>query len=553
LTRGAGLTSAALQRASAPMDGYEDLRAALRQSGAELARLAQGGSTREEFQAAVARRDAAQQAITRAVRAAAPGLVDALEIDVERVRGLLGARDAVVAYRRYNRSMVSFESSAEEAPPRYASTDNLCAFVVRGVAAGSVDGSDADEDGLTLIDLGPIAPIEEAVTSWRPAAGAGSERGIAATPSTTAPGGLGTLGAERRRLVLDPLLPALGDATRWVVALDDVLHLVPFDALPLAAEAGEEPRLVDERFQVETRCSLVELFLRGAPRVGPGAVVALGGAAFDSDPLGPDADEPALAQAGEAPAAQVALLLRGGAWEHGFVPLANTGLEARELGALFEEVAPESSASVVLEKRKASRASLVELAPRARWLHVATHGWFAPESVKSWSDALESDADGGLAQRMSGAEQVRGMSPMLLCGLALAGANLPGDALGRAPGLITAEEIATLDLTNCELAVFSACETNVGERRAGMGVASLQKALQMAGARSAITSLWKVPDEATRELMLDFYRRAWVEKQPKSRALWAAKMRMRDAQDEAGRPKYTLRDWAGWVLTGEPD
>jgi hypothetical protein len=93
---------------------------------------------------------------------------------------------------------------------------------------------------------------------------------------------------------------------------------------------------------------------------------------------------------------------------------------------------------------------------------------------------------------------------MLLCGLALAGANLPADAIGRYPRLVTAEEISGWDLSNCELAVLSACDTNVGERRAGQGVASLQKALHMAGARTVITSLWKVPDEATKDLMLDF-------------------------------------------------
>jgi CHAT domain-containing protein len=145
------------------------------------------------------------------------------------------------------------------------------------------------------------------------------------------------------------------------------------------------------------------------------------------------------------------------------------------------------------------------------------------------------------------------MSPMLLCGLALAGANMSVDAVGRVPGLVTADELSALDLTNCELVVLSACDTNVGERRAGQGVASLQKALQMAGARSVITSLWKVPDEATKDLMLDFYRRLWVRNEPKWQALWEAKRVMRDAKDERGQPKYTTRDWAAWVLTGDPD
>ena len=75
----------------------------------------------------------------------------------------------------------------------------------------------------------------------------------------------------------------------------------------------------------------------------------------------------------------------------------------------------------------------------------------------------------------------------------------------------------------------------------------------MAGARSVITSLWKVPDEATAELMSELYRRLWVLDEPKHRALWGAKMRLRAAVDDAGSPRYSTRDWAGWVLTGEPD
>jgi CHAT domain-containing protein len=142
---------------------------------------------------------------------------------------------------------------------------------------------------------------------------------------------------------------------------------------------------------------------------------------------------------------------------------------------------------------------------------------------------------------------------MVLCGIALAGASAPTDARGQSDGLITAEEIAALDLSNCELAVLSACETALGQNSANQSVASLQKALHMAGARSAVTSLWKVPDEATQELMVDFYRRLWIEKQPKHQALWEAKKKLREAKNADGSPKHGLRDWAAWVLTGEPE
>jgi CHAT domain-containing protein len=205
-----------------------------------------------------------------------------------------------------------------------------------------------------------------------------------------------------------------------------------------------------------------------------------------------------------------------------------------------------SADSLLLVNSDATRERFLDSVPKARWLHVATHGWFGTNSIRSWSDPEPLDKLSGFGRRMSGNEAIDRMSPMLLCGLAFAGANRPSDSVGRVPGLITAEEIATLDLANCELAVLSACDTNVGERRAGQGVASFQLALQMAGARSVITSLWKVPDDATRELMVEFYRRLWVEREPKWKALW-------EARGSNGRRKYMTHDWAGWVLTGDPD
>jgi CHAT domain-containing protein len=94
--------------------------------------------------------------------------------------------------------------------------------------------------------------------------------------------------------------------------------------------------------------------------------------------------------------------------------------------------------------------------------------------------------------------------------------------------------------------VLSACETSVGIRRAGQGIQSLQAALHGAGVRTAVTSLWKVDDAATRRLMEIFYTKLWKEGLGKHDALWSAKMALR----AEGHP---LRDWAAWVLSGAPD
>jgi CHAT domain-containing protein len=358
-------------------------------------------------------------------------------------------------------------------------------------------------------------------------------------------------------LIFDPLLPALAGAQRIVFALDDELHLVPIDALPLDPdpnEPGRDPGLIGHSWQVETRTTLTELLGAPAPRIeGANRLIALGGAAFDSDPTRPPAKEPGGLEETDRSQHQSSVLMQRGVRASGFPALPYTGVEARGVAALHEEAFGGAGERRVLEGSDASRAALESAAHDVRWLHVATHGWFAPDAIRSWADPGPIDEKTGLGVRVSAEEQVRGSSPMLLCGLALAGANLPEDAVGRVPGLVTAQELSSLDLEDCELVVLSACDTNIGERRAGQGVASMQKALQMAGARSVITSSWKVPDEPTKELMLDFYRRLWVERKPKGRALWEAKMRLRAARDEQGNPRYSTRDWAGWTLTGIPD
>ena len=98
---------------------------------------------------------------------------------------------------------------------------------------------------------------------------------------------------------------------------------------------------------------------------------------------------------------------------------------------------------------------------------------------------------------------------MLLSGMLLADANSTLKASNeKTPlndGIITAEEIAMLDLRNTELVVLSACETEIGVNlQEGFG--GLVRAFKNAGVKSVLASLWKVPDDATAKLMTSFYK-----------------------------------------------
>ncbi|NEO98649.1 MAG: tetratricopeptide repeat protein [Symploca sp. SIO2E9] len=126
-------------------------------------------------------------------------------------------------------------------------------------------------------------------------------------------------------------------------------------------------------------------------------------------------------------------------------------------------------------------------------LLIATHGYFSPKSPYQ-----------GRNSKISNSED-----PMLRSGLALAGANtrLSGKTLPpqAGKGLIFAQEIATLDLWANEISVLSACNTAMGDVKAGEGVFGMRRAFTLAGAKTLIMSLWSVPDRATALLMDCFF------------------------------------------------
>jgi len=359
---------------------------------------------------------------------------------------------------------------------------------------------------LRVVPLGRMQRVEDLVQKIRSEVGAGDLRGRspgAANDSTR---------VALRKQVLDPILAALPGIKTLFVSLDDSLQLAPLDALPAAS--GQP---IGSRVQLRHVVSLLDLLDEPRAKRPGNGIVVFGGIQYD---------KPAAGQ--KAPAEET----RTGR-PHDFLPLADTESEAKAIAALFRQ---EHEGKVhLLTGREASKRNLLAMIGDARFVHLATHGYFAarPNPASDSSDLRAFEKPPGAI----------GLSPFTLCGMALAGANLPANESGLTEGVITADEFLQLDLSPCELVTLSACDTSLGVRQSGRGYASLRAALQGAGTRYVLVSLWKIGDVATRDLMVDLYRRMWVQNKDPHTALWEA----REAARKRGAP---FRDWAGWVLSG---
>ena len=139
-------------------------------------------------------------------------------------------------------------------------------------------------------------------------------------------------------------------------------------------------------------------------------------------------------------------------------------------------------------------------------LHLATHGFFAKE------DPATTQPEASLNDRQSVIKSKFFKNPMHRSGLALAGAQTTIEAWKRDEvpavendGILTAEDVSTLDLQGTWLVTLSACDTGSGEARAGEGVLGLRRGFIQAGAQNLLMTLWPISDEVTVEIMSDFY------------------------------------------------
>ncbi|MFH7029337.1 MAG: CHAT domain-containing protein [Heteroscytonema crispum UTEX LB 1556] len=168
----------------------------------------------------------------------------------------------------------------------------------------------------------------------------------------------------------------------------------------------------------------------------------------------------------------------------------------------------------------ANKAAVLSRIPQAKIIHLATHGILNNFQALKSAIAL-APSEGRLA--------------------------LAATANNNDNALLTAEEILDLKL-KADLVVLSACDTGRG-RITGDGVIGLSRSLFIAGTPSVIVSLWAVPDAPTAELMTEFYKNLYKNKNKldKAQALHMAMLKMKDKYSDSPRK------WAAFTLIGESE
>lgn len=314
--------------------------------------------------------------------------------------------------------------------------------------------------------------------------------------------------ADLYKLIWKPLEPYLQAAERLYVAPAGKLHQIALHALP-----DENGTLLLDKFDMHYLTS-TRMLVTGKPiNTSDRSFQAYGGINYNIHQLGGATESISYANRG----------MGNTSWQ----ALAGTLTEVTDIATLLQKKGWNThsyTASQALEENIKSNTG--PNAPDV--LHIATHGFFFPDPELEQLDEEATEAPD---------------DPMLRSGLILAGGNqqwvLQQTPEGKEDGILTAYEVAQLDLKNTDLVVLSACETGLGDVQGSEGVYGLQRAFKQAGANYLLISLWKVPDAQTVELMKLFYTQ-WQKGKSLPEAFRQAQLKM--------SKKYSPYEWAAFKL-----
>jgi CHAT domain-containing protein/Tfp pilus assembly protein PilF len=452
---------------------------------------------------------------------AAAGRIDHPDADAEKVQAQLPPGSVLIEVFRASVFDFTAKGKAKRFKPR-----RYYAFVLPADKTAKV----------SLIDLGPAAPIDAAIRKLRDEIQK-APRQLSVSSEKDLEAEFARVSRESHRRIFAPIQKQLGKETLLFIAPDGELNRLPFEAL-----VDEQGKYLVERYRIAYLASGRDLLRPAAAAPAQGTVV-FAGPDYDlkskdrqaqAEKLKTKVADDAVALRGQTPE------LRGMRWK----PLRGAAAEARDVTLALHEgkygpVRAYRGPEAIEEALKGMKAP--------RILHLATHGFFLPDDQKKEEDdeAPEVGAAAGMARLR------RFSNPLLRSGVVLAGANALGEegATGE-DGWVTAEEISLLDLRGTELVVLSACESGLGDVKVGEGVFGLRRAFLYAGARTLLISLFEVPDAQTRDMMRSFYDGMKAGK-GKTESLHAAQLEMirRRRQDhQAAHPFF----WASFVLVGDP-
>jgi len=400
-----------------------------------------------------------------------------------------------------------------------------------------------------LVDLGEAETIDNAVAAYRELALRSRAR-IREAGASVAEKELRSAGEKLAKLIWEPLKGTVGDAKQVIVSPDGALWLVPWEALPVDGNK----HLIEEK-QISYVVSGRDLVTGGYTTKSSGGVV-LADPEYDLGASEVVAETKRILEGDRvAVAGERSGHLSRTRWKR----LSGTAAEAKAVAPKLERYVGRAPA---VHTGKQALEGVCKALRSPRVLLMSTHGFFLPDQdytnmpvpvpanlgqrgtiLAPRKDALQA------RPRPFGKKSVAVEDPLLRCGLVLAGANHRDRASAGDDGILTALEIVGTDLRGTELVVLSACETGLGKVQNAEGVAGLRQAFQIAGAKTVVCTLWRIPDKETTALMTAFFENL-AAGQGKAEALRNAQLKqMRQRRKDAGaaHPYY----WAAFTLTGK--
>lgn len=485
------LTTIRAQRLAVARNSDDPKLSALWQSwraaSAQLARSELANEKGTPLQQAQVKLDRAERALARATPLA--GMLASTRIDFATLRSNVPTGNSLILFTT-SQQRIAADFASNEAEQR---SSDLYAFVLPSA-----------DSPVRAVRFGELDSITTNINAWN----------ATLSDSSVALASVNERGRVLRETLWQPLAQA-GVGKHWLLLSIDTLHRMPWAALPEGSGF-----LVDSGFRAHQLNHERELL---SPK---------------------DADTPPHLLAIADPSSVDHLPIAQRVCAKPLPTLPGARRESAALDAMWHARYGKSAVATVFVGADATEAHLRAAAGDADFLHFGTHGISLADDCNTPGDALIATRGLELAADTPLDDSAPALAPAALL-------LAPGDpADSDNDGMLTAVEIAALDLSHTRWAVLAACATAAGSTHRYEGLFGLARAFRLAGVHTVLTSLWQVDDAATAEWTQALYS-ARIERGLDTAASMAAAQRTvltaRRARGDSTHPYY----WAAFIASGD--